>query len=536
MANQKVVVSSVKTSTLVGPVVSKLESATTFHTMPSSRVNKRELDSFRRNLMRTKNWDTDGFDYRVFYRLKEYAYFPKRLDKELAYLRSIEDDDGNKFSRCLWIYEKISRAMEGFASPDHTSFRWNVNYQKSLEFIRRIVTPTVKFKVLSYDCDEAIRDVLPKSTTHSGFMYLETGMKKKGDNVTGLLTKVEDLIGYGLEHGNFDRPVLPSYRSQVAGEYDDSNSRTYTCSHKHRVVSMVDLGVIAIELKWSKSFQEHLESLPCYAGGKSNRELSALIRDRHVRFPQWLSLDYSSYDNSISSWLIEDAFDIIAGCFEMSDSERKLFDVMVKSFIHKTFILYEGDLRSNRGVPSGSMWTQIIDTIVNLLMMMTYCFAKGPCEPEDFHMIAMGDDNLIQTRVQLDKDDIAAYISKNFGVKVNGAKSESGFVTDPKFLSREWTKAGESRPYWQVFSRMCFPERPRERAYTVDQLDPDLVIYAYILTYKVSMCKLIDVMSFLEDNREKFKTLSKDQVLQFAPGALAYILAYGHGVDLRLTG
>lgn len=525
-----------KRTSLVGPVRTKIESAVNFLEMPNSRVKERDLELFRRNLQLTKNPDIDGFDSDVWNAMAPYALDKEWLSSEITYLKHLKDAEGLKFSRCLWVYEKTSDAWNSFASANYTSFRWNANYQRSLEFWRdylvkrRGVTP---LKTLVFTRDAEVEAVLPKSNTHSGFMFLETGRKKKGENMDGIVEKVKYLEEYGLRSGNFDRPVLPSYRSQASGEYDDANKRTNTCKHKHRVVSMYDLGVVVVELKWAKPFQEFFGGLPIYAGGKDNRDISMIILDRHSRLHNWLSLDYSSFDTSVSNWLIEDAFDLVKSCFQLTDAEEKLFDVMVNSFINKTFVLAEGYLKSTKGVPSGSMWTQIIDTLVNLIIGQTYYYAKleKRMVQHDFQMIAMGDDNLIQTRMPIDRADIASYISKNFGMVVNADKSEQNGENEvsnfPKFLARSWTSFGQDRPCLQVFSRMLFPERPRGWKYKQGAVDPILVIYSYVLTYPLAMRHLMNVAQFLRDNESKLKAFTDDMVLQNAPGGLTYLMVYG---------
>ncbi|AKR15080.1 RNA-dependent RNA polymerase [Pseudogymnoascus destructans partitivirus-pa] len=99
-------------------------------------------------------------------------------------------------------------------------------------------------------------------------------------------------------------------------------------------------------------------------------------------------LDFSSFDSKVPSWLIRVAFDILRQNIEWSTFRgekvskreaqkwRNVWDAMVYYFINTPMLMPDGRMfRKRRGVPSGSWWTQMIDSVVNYILVdyLTQC-------------------------------------------------------------------------------------------------------------------------------------------------------------------
>lgn len=503
-----------------GHLVSQMRNADYLETSLSAG-SKNRLGQYMRNLAVTRGVGGPNLDVALMHLLKEYAINKPALNQQISYLRDLVDEDGYAFSRNLKIYSTTEEAMERFAATDYTSFRWNLNYRKSLkelkeEFSKLRLTP------LSYSSDDEIRDTLPKLDTHSGYYWILSGKKKKGDNMEGIHGIFAQEMKCALDRGSFSRPILIGFRTQASGEYEDDGSQTGKCKHKLRVVSMIDILVIIAELMFARPIQDYLARVNYYAGGKSETEISSIITNWRVRFDKFLSIDYSSYDQTISSWLIEDAFEVIKSAFVLNKEQSVLFDVIVHDFIHKDFILSEGVLHSDKGVPSGSMFTQIIDSIVNVLVVRTF-FNSIKAKAE---MIVMGDDNAIFTSADIDIEELASYLSKNFGLIVKtDDKSNQGNTKkdDVKFLSRYWRWDGQWRHPNQLISRMLYPERVRNYE---NEVGPEHVMFAFFLTYRLGMEQLIDTKRFLHDYPISKQFIMNNVDSRYLPGALAYIREY----------
>lgn len=481
--------------------------------------SKKRLKRYQSALAVTVGKGTPLFDDQVKDLLMQYALDPIDCEKSINYLNSLVDGDGILFSRNYKNYSSTSDAFESFSQPDYTSFRWNENYQKALEDMKSQFSK-YHLKPVMYHCDADIANVLPKKDTHSGWTYILTGSKKKGDNLEGIYKRYQNDIRTARVNGTFANPILVGFRTQASGEFNEDGSETGTCKHKTRVVCMYDLISIIHELKYSYPIQKLIQDMDFYAGGKDPSTISGLINTWRSKSLSWWSIDYSKYDMTISSWLIEDAFGILKCAFHENVDDTD-WNLIVNDFIHKDFIVSEGIVHADKGVPSGSMFTQIIDSIVNRLMVLTYFNSIGA----KAKMIIMGDDNLIFHNLKPESvDELASYLTKNFGVQTNAAKSGVGTRRDnPEFLSRTWTNFGQWRHPHQLLSRLLFPER--FRSYN-KEVKPQHVIFAFILTYPLGMEKLINVAKFRLDYPISEKDLFVNVDSRYLPGALAYIREY----------
>jgi hypothetical protein len=504
---------------LSAEVVAKMRSAEQLCSSLSAG-SKNRLRSYQSRLAATAG-EKPIFDDLVIKLAKRFALDTKDFNRQIAYLNDLVDEDGVHFSRSYKLYSKASEAMWRFTLPDHTSFRWNQNYVKSLERLKMEFS-RLKLKPLSYYCDDDIRKAVPKATTHSGYLWLETGVKKKGDHMEGIHDVFQGELERALKEGSFNYPILIAFRTQASGEFEDDGSQTDKCKHKTRVVSMVDLRQIIAELMFAKPIQKYMSRVDWYAGGKDDFGISSIVTRCRVKYSRFLSIDYSSFDQTISSWLIKDAFEVLKCAFQMSEHEDDIFNLIVNDFIHKDFILSEGILHSDRGVPSGSMFTQIIDSIVNVLVVRTF-FNSIHAEAE---MTVMGDDNVIFTNSDVTMEEMASYIAKNFGLIVKtDDKSSSGSTKkdNVKFLSCYWLDNGKWRHPHQLLSRLAFPERFRQYVDSGDnQIQPYHVLHAYILAYPAGMAQLIDVARFKREypvSRKEIMNLVDSRLL---PGYYGY--------------
>jgi len=358
-------------------------------------------------------------------------------------------------------------------------------------------------------------DSLSRTNTHSGFCYILTGKREKGEyDATELQQMYDQAVVQAKEDGTFGRPILIAYRTQGSGGFDEFGNPTgpETRKWKTRFVSIVDFLVILAENQFANPFQEVLRQSGFYAGAYSDDQLSTRMTQGRRRHDHWLSIDYSSYDQTISDWLIYEAFDIIRDCFDDELFDEELWNVVKRDFVVKDFVNLDGSLeRSRKGIPSGSRFTQIIGTIVNRLMILTYLIAKGFKKPESILMYIMGDDNIIFSDQKIDKEDLASYLSYNFGVVTHPDKCEEGTNWNPpQFLSRSWTFDGADRDDWTVITKLLYPERWRDYVTEVNgqaKLTHSDILYSYCLSFPVAMSRLMrDKGEFMARYRSEGRT------------------------------
>lgn len=460
--------------------------------------------------------DENNFDKRVLEVLLEYA-------KDKSYIKWVKEElDSIDFTQSSYRYSQIEDALSKFEEENHPSFRWNKNYQTAKELLESEFKE-FRLNVLKYRSDAEMEQSLPKKSTHAGFSRVLTGKKTKGEYIEGILNSHREFERQALVEGSFNRLILIGSRTQASGFWSEEKGFNPDFKKKSRLVSMVDVMQIFSELRFAKPLQNKLGYLDWYAGGKDDNTIRDRLMAWRGRYPHWYSIDYSSYDQTISHWLIYDSFDIIKKGFRnISPEYDAIFDLMVHDFVEKCFIDADGRVRySRKGVPSGSMFTQIIDSIVNRLMITTYMLSKF--QGSRYQMMIMGDDNIIFSTKLIDLHDMESYLRKNFGIVMNAEKCKLGGMNDnPEFLSRAWTGDGGDRPNVEVIAKALFPER--KRPYYNGEADPYLVVYSYILAYPVALRRIFNVPQFLVDHSNL-----KDKAIKTGWKYLSGYLAYREG-------
>lgn len=174
-------------------------------------------------------------------------------------------------------------------------------------------------------------------------------------------------------------------------------------------------------------FQKNKNIQP-YVVGSTGSDLVA-------RWSNWqrrsrvVSIDWSSFDQKANVYLIKEAFSIIKQMFKMNSAQSFLFDLI--SFYFMFTPIYttnpsdnsEGIVFKCRGVPSGSSFTNLVDTIVNLLAVYSYLIYKKYELDKDF-IASLGDDIVIATNCPIDLTDMATVMQDWFDMEISSEKSE----------------------------------------------------------------------------------------------------------------
>lgn len=408
--------------------------------------------------------------------------------------------------------------------------------------------PSSILKPLCYQTDDDIKTAVPKLSTHAGLLGVLSGKPKKYMHMDGIFNRYCRYLKEGTKKGYLGRDVVVSYRTQNSSLFDvDGNLKSedkLPPASKTRTVMMMCLLFIILERRWQLPFQNLIEGYDWYAGGKEYGQLSEIVA-RLSRYedwqgrPHWLVIDYSAYDQTIPGWLIRSVFQrIIKPRFVMNGNDERMFDMMVEAIIRKNIWSPDGRLiHADDGNPSGSMWTQIIGTLCNYVMIRAYMISrKINCKG----MTIMGDDNLISTKQRINRSDLSRYLETMFGVEVNPKKcSDDSEMKYPEFLSTVWKPQGRWRSPQTLLLKLMFPERRRD--YPSGKCDPTGVVLSYILAYPEGMKEIINVEAFLDKyslkaakwlalelkegkykERLLYKTLlSRTEVQQFDPDDLS---------------
>lgn len=164
----------------------------------------------------------------------------------------------------------------------------------------------------------------------------------------------------------------------------------------------ITLGEAQFALPLIEGFQEYRTPLAygydmCLGGAmKLRREL--LSYDKYGCF------DFSKFDKTVSAQLIDAAFSILFMNVDFThyfqsgipDSVRlvRAWDYLVEYFKNTTMRLSNGErYQKTAGVPSGSYFTQMIDSIINYIILV-YCWQKV-YKREPLYIRVFGDDSVV---------------------------------------------------------------------------------------------------------------------------------------------
>lgn len=477
----------------------------------------KRLKSFRKRL--SSDQFKVVFDDKVIDLVIKYALKPESVREQLDYLNNLKDGDGIPFARSIKQYSQMNEVWEHFSRQEKDSFRWAHHYQVAERIVLERYSKA-RLSPLTYSSDDDIVDGLTDLGTSTGWTSIVDGKQKKRDVISGSYSSFESKIKEAKSEGSFNTPMLPGVRTQCSGEFTEEGEQTGSCKHKTRPIWMVDVWTVIAERMWGKPLTEWLKSYKYSAVGKDDFQLKQRISS--MRLEKWnhISIDYSKYDSSIPSWLIDSAFKVIKSAFKHCDED--LLEVLKYDFICKNLITATDVVYVNHGNPSGSGLTTIINGICNEIM--TEAWASFLNMSNDVDYIIMGDDNLIYFNGKVDKGIIASYLLHNFGVQVNEDKTTIGTKgDDPEFLSRIWRIDGAFRHPFILLSKLAFPEKWRDYS----QIEPMLVLYSYILAYPMGMRELIDVQAFLKSSKDLLSEISLNKALvKFMPYNVQ--LAYEH--------
>lgn len=203
-------------------------------------------------------------------------------------------------------------------------------------------------------------------------------------------------------------------------------------------------------------------------------------------------IDYSQFDSSVKRSHIRFAFDVLRSYFDLNQevaegiTVRQIFNQVEYYFIN-TPLVFPSErgasliLGKTEGVPSGSYFTQVIDSIVNYAIITdVYDEMKVSYDPDK--ILVLGDDMISFTSSKPDKQTVSQLISER-GYTAHPEKGSQGTVTEEfDFLGRVWIKFKPTRTFQDIADHALYPERFRKRTPENRMLDASRVVKSYGLT------------------------------------------------------
>jgi hypothetical protein len=183
---------------------------------------------------------------------------------------------------------------------------------------------------------------------------------------------------------------------------------------KTRLVWIYPAEMLVVEGLYAPVIYEKLASLPdgpLLLGSASHRLYMRWL-GRFRDGESLHGLDFSSFDTGVPPWLIRVAFDIIRQNVDWLNWRgkpttkrtrqkwRNVWDGMIWYFINTPILMPDGRMfRKHHGVPSGSYWTQLVDSVVCYILNNYLAECQG-VEPQGLKVL--GDDSVFRAAHRLD--------------------------------------------------------------------------------------------------------------------------------------
>lgn len=244
-----------------------------------------------------------------------------------------------------------------------------------------------------------------------------------------------------------------------------------------------------------------------YYVGRTRAAVSAKINEMCGHATRMLCLDYSQFDASLNRRIIAHAFSVLEKSLQLDEREAKLWRRLATYFVTCPMLCPDGYVYYGRrgGVPSGSMFTQLIDSVCNSIIIE---YVAARLKKRFGHHLVVGDDSVIQVNgVPPLLTRVAAVIGE-LGVNVNVEKSKY-YMPLPKnvhFLGHYGTSVA-TRPVEETYTRMVTPERYIQGLFSKDISQRyqayAMIVRGHIIDNQAAFGVLERVLEVVEGYRKK---------------------------------
>ena len=381
-------------------------------------------------------------------------------------------DQLNIEPRSVYTVSKLYSALEKFSPGKINDVKIDEAVQSGIDLAWKVFSrPKDKEKVKPLDVSLEMINMITTNLTASAGLTDYT--MKKGDSMVKALNRANRII----EGTTAPKPCLAFSRTQK--------------NRKTRLVWGYPYEMTIIEGIFARFLYDQFKvSDTPLAFGKTSLILGCRIKTASRRKKYTYSVDMSSYDSSLANNLIEVAFNILKTWFKLDRKSSKAWNIVKKYFICTPIVMPDHNLYLGKrhGVPSGSYFTQLIDSIVNVII----CGAISKVfnmNVSDRDIMVLGDDLIFFSDTKVDMERMASKASKLFGVNFNAEKSQFVINKDHNtihYLGRYWSNCTPDIPYEEILNKVVFPERYRRYSNKENKRAQEVrnLIASYCFTYK----------------------------------------------------
>lgn len=278
--------------------------------------------------------------------------------------------------------------------------------------------PVSRFGRLSpLPLDEAAAMQFP-SNTGLGFPFVSSDSSKYLYHVYKISEEIHN-SGYDVRWVS-ELPAILGVRGQPRGP----DTLTGTIYAKTRVIYAMPRALMNVEKQVQYPLQGVLGRLEVFSAWVSRAAVAKAVTRLFARKSRdILSVDFKSFDASVPEVVLNYIFEIIAGWMTVESGPIVRF---IQEAFMRTGILcpdeyFPGSSRSG-GVPSGSVMTNLIDSLVNLWVMH---YAASRVGSSVLFSMAQGDDGLYTFQGTPTKHDLSQAVAE-LGMTISEEKSMMG--------------------------------------------------------------------------------------------------------------
>lgn len=336
-----------------------------------------------------------------------------------------------------WVTQDTLKASTlGYSRQNYAkSFRDDL-LEEVVNSIRDDFRNRLTTKLKPWSIDKVMRDGQMPSSTSPGLPYIQQGIRTKKEAYAEDQKHIKRMHQDVRKGKNVRFPDCAAFARNIVSKKD---------TNKVRLVWAYPLSQVLLEAKYAypliqSIINQQIGTSIAYGAETQNggmKWLNQQLCEVKTKYPaaKFCCIDYSSFDQTTPPWLIRIAFDILEECFDFSTFEdiNGVRNTGVQStdrewrqiknyFINTPLRMENGDrYMKTGGVPSGSCFTNLIDSVVNLIVMKYSLKTTTGNMPK--HMVVLGDDSVSSVIGLVNFDDIALCAKEKFGMIVNSKKS-----------------------------------------------------------------------------------------------------------------
>jgi len=388
---------------------------------------------------------------------------PWVLNELLTYDENCEETYLKGYSRSYYLKDFHLESILKYNRPDPIASDWNMKIANKVKEEIRIELENSGIAPTSLGVRTELDQVQFVGSSSAGYGFLGKKGEQRGENHKRAMRIAKRMIldFHELDGEQFDQAIVDSTpyigytRTQLTNIFDKLKVRAVWGSPFQHIIAEGLSAQPFIEQVIKKSCFIHLGDDPIYSVPE---KITQLNRDY-----KWIyTYDWSGFDNTTTRFEIDLAFDIIEYLMNFKNKEdRSAFILMRELFKYKKVVGPDGVVYTvNTGVPSGSYWTNIVDSIINKFRInyLWNIVSGQSMEDLDTH----GDDGVGGSDIFVSIDSLAKEANK-YGWTLNPDKCIAANHSDEiEFLGRKTSGGMSKRETDRCLRLLVFPEYPVE--------------------------------------------------------------------------